>query len=529
MQSYFIYSLDGNRLEYMEAETMSGLKHLKTLDLDNNPWRCDCRLRKFCELLTQSDLRKLYSVPLTCSGPERFSHRRWEELRPSDFACEPRVWLSAKSIQQEINGNVSLACLASGDPVPEVWWKLNGVPVNGTPYASGPNAIARRPHDEMPGESIVVYSTSLETREHQLSERWNNLTIYNASDADGGEYTCHARNIAGTAEGTTLVSIPRVFSAPTLSQTDNWLLWLSLAGGGGLALCASLGALLVALACLCSARGAGRRRAKRDKVKLQASASFGDQEKKLLDLSVTTTNSATASQQLHSQSGNDSSCAGSPCMMIEPIANNHHICHQLHPGHQHHQCHQQSQRQPPPIQHHQPDFELELEPRPSSHQHPSVSCSSPASVTIERLNRCQQPLVLNELPGLPTSAAVVTSANSQPVVLPAVPPSVLVSVSLAGPHCVRVASPEIRMASPAPERCYPDLLDIGLSNFATLPRRTLAGASAQRSGRELGSPYDNMGPRVTATGSSTFSLLDPELQLATAMPLIQPPPEFVSL
>jgi hypothetical protein len=138
----------------------------------------------------------------------------------------------------------------------------------------------------------VTYSTSLETR-RRLVERWSNLTIYNASDSDAGEYTCHARNLAGAAQATVSVSIPRVFTSPTLSQTDNWLLWLSLVGGGTVVLVISVTVGLFAV-CLC---GAARRRNRRTKVKLQASASFGDQEKKLLDLSVTTTATTSNSQQ----------------------------------------------------------------------------------------------------------------------------------------------------------------------------------------------------------------------------------------
>lgn len=160
-----------------------------------------------------------------------------------------------------------------------------------------------------PTGGLVVYSTSLETR-RRLVERWSNLTIYNASDLDAGEYTCHARNTAGTARSTAAVSIPRVFTSPTLSQADNWLLWLSLAGGGTAALVVSATLVLLAL-CLCgSARSRRRRRAK---VKLQSSASFGDQEKKLLDLSVTTTATTTTTSSSSCGAGqNHSSQVSAP-------------------------------------------------------------------------------------------------------------------------------------------------------------------------------------------------------------------------
>ncbi|XP_030040067.2 leucine-rich repeat-containing protein 24 [Manduca sexta] len=69
---------------------------------------------------------------------------------------------------------------------------------------------------------------------------------------------------------------------------------------------------------------------------------------------------------------------------------------------------------------------------------------------------------------------------------------------------------------------YPDLLSGG----ATLPRRNRSCCTAPA--------YDNMGPRVTATGSSTWSLPGassehPEASETPVLTLPPPPPEFVSL
>lgn len=144
------------------------------------------------------------------------------------------------------------------------------------------------------------------------------------------------------------------------------------------------------------------------------------------------------------------------------------------------------------------------------------------------------------------AAAAVVQANIYPVQQPAPANPVFIAVSL--PQHQESASIQVEQpSSKTYERCYPDLLDIGFSSggyASTLPRRS----STQVKGAELGSPYDNMGPRVTATGSSTFSLVeDPKvgellcepphlakgslggIGIVTPMPLIQPPPEFVSL
>lgn len=475
--------LDGNQLEYLEALVISGLSRLKTLTLDGNRWRCDCRLRDFRTWLIPDAPSKLYSTPQICSGPPRLEGRRWEDVKPTEFACEPKVFVLASSIQEETNGNLSLACRTSGDPEPEVWWQLNGGPVNATksdqPYMG----------------TLVVYATSEaampsnDKSSRTVADRWSNLTVYNASDSDAGEYVCLAKNIAGLARDTVSVAIPRVYTAPTLSQNDNWLLWVTLVAGAAAA-CASISAVLLVL-CLC---GGNRRHSKREKMKLQGSGSFGDQEKKLLDLSVTTTTPGNSNDR-----GSGHGSLGEACSTGD----------------------------------------LELAER-SSICDPMAA----AAVTVERLRPADNSV--NAIRAVPCAAA--TAAG----VFPPPPPEFTTGVLPAGIFgniFISVSLPQ----DASSERCYPDLLDIpvhavsgttatvsasgkttalpsaaaiNVSSFATLPRRALRSAEVA-----AGSPYDNMGPRITANGSSAFSLSDMDLRLSPPPPprIIQPPHEFVSL
>ncbi|XP_012279789.1 leucine-rich repeat-containing protein 24 [Orussus abietinus] len=453
--------LDGNQLEYLDAAVISSLSHLKTLTLDGNRWSCDCRLRSFRTWLIPSVPSKLYSVSQMCASPPRLEGRRWEDVKPSEFACEPKVSVLASSLQEETNGVFGLACMTTGDPEPEISWQLNGGPVNLTRPDQPYGAFATS--GEVYGD---IYGVT------QVTERWNNLTVYNASDNDAGEYTCFARNVAGQAADSVNIVIPRVFTAPTLSQADNWLLWVSLAGGGAAALCASVSAALLAM-CLC---GGSRRKRRREKVKLQGSTSFGDQEKKLLDLSVTTTMGASGTT---GTSGHGS--------LVEACS----------PG------------------------DLELAERGSI-----CDPMAAANVTVER-HRLDGGI--NAIRALPCTVFPPPPPEFTSGVLPA---------GIFGNIFISVSMPQDS------ERCYPDLLDIPvhanmadkpatvasvpassvISGFATLPRRPTRPA-------DLGSLYDNMGPRVTATGSSTFSLTDAELRFSPPPPprVIQPPLEFVSL
>ncbi|XP_076231163.1 uncharacterized protein LOC143177211 [Calliopsis andreniformis] len=465
--------LDQNKLEYLQASVISNLPRLKTLTMEGNRWSCDCRLRDFRSWLISDVPNKLYSVPQMCSAPSRLEGRKWEDVKATEFACEPEVFVLASSIQEEINGNLSLACMATGDPEPEVWWQLNGGPVNATKLT-----------DQTYSGTYVAYSLSEvgtvyneQSTSGKLIDRWNNLTIYNASDGDAGEYTCYAKNIAGLARDTVNIAIPRVYTAPTLSQSDNWLLWVSLAGGGAALLCASISAILLAL-CVCSG---SRRQSAREKVKLQGSTSFGDQEKKLLDLSVTTTTPGNSNEQ---GSGHGS--------LVEAYSAG----------------------------------DLELAERGSI-----CDPMSAATVTVERLRPEVSSGSVNALRAVPCTA-----------MFPPPPPEFTSGVLPAGIFGNIFIS--VSMPQDSSDRCYPDLLDIpvhgtsnvtnkssatvpsasSVSTFATLPRRALRSS-------DLCSPYDNMGPRVTASGSSAFSLTDVDLRLSPPPPprIIQPPHEFVSL
>uniref|UniRef100_A0ABD2VVT4 Ig-like domain-containing protein n=1 Tax=Trichogramma kaykai TaxID=54128 RepID=A0ABD2VVT4_9HYME len=576
--------LDSNELTSLEPATISGLRRLKTLSLDNNAWSCDCHLRDFCLLLTYGSSSRLYSQSLHCSQPARLQDRRWEDLRAHEFACEPTVLLPTTIIQQEINGNVSLSCLTTGDPEPEVWWQLNGSPVNGTGRRQSIDDIT-------PSGGMVVYSTSLETR-RGLIERWSNLTIYNASDIDAGEYTCHARNVAGVARNTVTVSIPRVFSAPTLSQADDWLLWISLAGGGTVALGVSA-TVVVTVLCVCSTTQLRRRNRKRAKVKLQPSTSFGDQEKKLLDLSVTTTTTTTSSQPTSQQNMLEAASPESPLTHQEDCINHYHQQQLL----QHHQAEYDLVTDGSPMAEHMPDCPMGAAESNNvryeylgRHRFIDESCW-PSVGTLAR--RCSSS---SNAQGAATGASRVILASTGVVASSMVlesprnngsdsgkPPSMSSSSQERCPLAVATGSfspSNVLLVRPCPtheqrgsetdagsgaagdggrhvEPCYPDLLDIART-YAAIPERyflvspdpgaiassaqakaTMTTTSIQLqsnrpnvAGAELESPYDNMGPRITANGTgcdSAASQLAEDNESTAVAPLIQPPPEFVSL
>lgn len=391
-------NLKGNKLRSLSEKTFMNL-HLKSLSLDGNLWKCDCDLRAFRDWFLSSNLQ---SVSLSCLEPEIVRDRLWKDIPSEEFACPPEVVLTTQSqVQAEAGENVSFSCRVSGDPEPKVTWMFDGNPINHT---------------------WVV----LEAEEGVL-QKWVNISVSNVSEVDAGVYSCVAKNTLGIASRNVTLVLPEVVTATTLSKSDTGLLWWTVLCVGSIVIVSTV-CTIVAVCCVKSRNTTIKRR-------MKASVSFNDQEKKLLDVSIATTDRGTGSNE----------ALGPEMEMIDP----------------------------------------------------------PVHITIER-----EPLPLAVYPPPPefSSSTLPTGAYG----------NIFISVS--------VSRDPIADTS----RC-PDLLDLPhrpkpiYHGMATLPRRPPFAVPQ----------YDNMGPRITASGNSTLSLPDTAADLPPPPP---PPsscvplnPEFVSL
>ncbi|KAK9754358.1 Leucine rich repeat [Popillia japonica] len=85
-----LLKLNRNRLTELRPKTVEILSRLNGVELHDNPWHCDCRLRAVKEWITQHNI-PCPIAPICSSGPERVLFKNFAELHVDDFACKPDI------------------------------------------------------------------------------------------------------------------------------------------------------------------------------------------------------------------------------------------------------------------------------------------------------------------------------------------------------------------------------------------------------------------------------------------------------
>lgn len=201
--------LGGNRLEELRPDVVSSLPgRLHGLELQNNPWICDCRLRYLREWLHQHNVPSPASS--TCASPPRLNGRALVELQVDDFACPPQVIPPPAApllaggghphlhVEAAAGENATLTCRMSGVPSPEITWLWRGRPMVNGSIPSEPEALPAGatgpgyPSDEPEARTVLII-------EEGKYEKTSYLVLSPARETDSGEFVCVAANPAGLA------------------------------------------------------------------------------------------------------------------------------------------------------------------------------------------------------------------------------------------------------------------------------------------------------------------------------------------
>lgn len=251
-------NLKNNLLESLSEYVFQHMTNLKTLSLEENPWQCNCKLKKFRSWYVSS---RLSSVSLVCKGPPAQKDRSWDSVDEELFGCPPRVEIfnNEEVANIDIGSNTTFSCLVYGDPLPEVSWELNGKILD--------------------NDNVLFDTESISS-----DKLWSNLTVFNVSSLDAGTYACTGNNIIGSMTQNISIYLSEIVQHVLVKTPETFWYFGLIMGIFGTVF------LLIAISfvvCLCKRTTRQHRHA--NKAGVKSSVSFNDQEKKLLDSSVTTT------------------------------------------------------------------------------------------------------------------------------------------------------------------------------------------------------------------------------------------------
>lgn len=171
--------LNGNKLTELRAATIESLEKLRGIELHDNPWMCDCRLRAAKLWLTNNNI-PFTVAPVCASGPEHVIQRNFAELHVDDFACRPEMGSMKRFIEAGAGDNATIICKSHAVPSPRINWYWNGRPLANNSIHNG-------------HQRVYVY-------EEGNFEKHSKLIITNAQETDSSEFYCVATNAAGNAE-----------------------------------------------------------------------------------------------------------------------------------------------------------------------------------------------------------------------------------------------------------------------------------------------------------------------------------------
>lgn len=173
--------LNDNKLSELRMKTVDSLSGLHGIELHDNPWYCDCSLRKLKIWLVEKNVP--YPIdPVCLGGPTRVLNKSFHQLHADDFACKPEIKVKPeyRYVDGVAGGNASIACKVVSIPRATITWHWNG------------RTLANNSNFS-PYQRVVI----LETGD---VERKSVLTLVNAQESDSSQFTCIAENQAGRAE-----------------------------------------------------------------------------------------------------------------------------------------------------------------------------------------------------------------------------------------------------------------------------------------------------------------------------------------
>lgn len=203
--------INGNKLQGLEEHTIKTLSGLHGIQLHDNPWFCDCRMRIAKLWLTEKNIPLTVS-PVCSAGPDSTIGRKFTDLNVDDFACKPEMLPVTRHIKVFSSHNATVKCKAYAVPAAKIKWYWNGKLVENhynSINTGGARAVSTISSSAIGGgllsSSPSTSSTQSVFKRIHIFEVGNfhkqsSLILTNAQEIDSSELYCVAENRAGNTE-----------------------------------------------------------------------------------------------------------------------------------------------------------------------------------------------------------------------------------------------------------------------------------------------------------------------------------------
>lgn len=188
-------NMQGNAMKHLDA-ALSMITTLKGLQLQENPWYCDCRMINLHNWLTSFTYPQ--SVEPVCTGPAKLKNKIIKTIPMGDLACLPDVTPTTFFLEIEEGKNISLLCQVNAIPEAKINWIYQGQLIQNDTIVE-------------PGVHLIFYV------EQGAEDKKSELFIYNANTDDNGTFVCAAENPAGISQANFTIKVV-VKQEPVVSQ-----------------------------------------------------------------------------------------------------------------------------------------------------------------------------------------------------------------------------------------------------------------------------------------------------------------------
>ncbi|XP_065159169.1 leucine-rich repeat-containing protein 24 [Atheta coriaria] len=177
--------LDGNQLKSVQGRRVLP-ENLRGVELQGNPWECDCRLVELRAWLKRYNGSQ--TTEPTCHGPSKHAKRTIKSIAADDLACLPDVSPTSLFLEISEGKNLTLMCNVHATPEARVTWWFEGQLLQNDTLIS-------------PGVRLLYFI------EEDGEDKRSELFLYNANADDNGTFVCTAENPAGSVSANYTIRI----------------------------------------------------------------------------------------------------------------------------------------------------------------------------------------------------------------------------------------------------------------------------------------------------------------------------------